>query len=139
MKGRLLTDADGDKYRYSCWYPIMECPKCHYQTVTTNICRNCKKMPITEEMISPVPCYHHRRKPEFHFMMKDGKRVPAMHGDVRMVYAGRVKECGKERERRYKAKEGEGGQLWSGRGVIFEDTKELPTLEKEAERNDDMR
>ena len=123
--------ADMDKM----WMPIMKCPRCGYTTTSTNICRQCRKTPadhaLNPEMVRVnLPCPYDGK---VHWVTKDGKRYPAGHGYVSMVYTGRVQEtfvqmknrtgslASRQRTRAYQPKDADEAQsLWVGTGVVFD-------------------
>lgn len=74
------------------------CVMCGYVTSVTDICRGCREMPATQEMIGPEACYTHgkgegdQRTPRFHFKMRYGKRVWLAHEGIRMVCIASVQQ-----------------------------------------------
>ncbi|MDG6918384.1 MAG: hypothetical protein JRN62_03005 [Nitrososphaerota archaeon] len=70
------------------------CVMCGYVTTVTNVCRQCREMPLTEELTRPVFCYKHMKDdgddPMLHFKEENGAKVFLTHTSIVMVCVASV-------------------------------------------------
>nr|WP_276978431.1 hypothetical protein [Ferrimicrobium acidiphilum] len=123
------------------WLPVMICSKCGKQSVTTNICRQCPETPADQELNPDIvkimrPCWYPKCMGEVHYIERDGKKIPTVHGATKMVYSGVLEEpiavflkSGRKLPERRAYEPNNNDQedkLWTGYGVVFDTTTRSP-------------